>query len=384
MSYLRKETIIYNNQPLYDVYSPNWIWYAQEAIPVKVEFRTPTQIEKIRLSLLNPTNEQILFDTYLQLNNNKSAGGDISDVVRGLMRGILRVNNDKFSQNFRGRITPIHIDGSEPSEPIVHYFDFSVRDYVDLLCVRGWTKIEDNLLTWGYKGVRMPSVVPFRQNDLVTVELVAGGEFAENTTYYLYYEDAENKTNEFICKRENPQDPQKLPPFATNIYMAGKYVFGDSVFRAYKVPCNVPVVEVVWGYNDSKRAFSWIFRLVSIDYNTLQDVRSVADVLEGGDRALRQRRSTQVSLTLQTIDEYTAEELAYFAPIFCGTDVWVRADDIGGLGLDIATCKNTNLYNVDDVGVRASVKTSKMSLQSGTASRSRLTFEVDIYKYNNL
>ena len=383
MSYLRKSTISSDGQPLFDVYSPYWIWYAQEAIPVKVELKNPTQFEKIRLSLLNPNSEEVLFDTYLLFDKAGKVGGDISDVVRGLMRGVMRVNNiENFSQNFRGRIRPITPSGSES---LAHYFDFSVRDYVDLLSVRGWTKIERDILNWGYKGVRMPSVVPFKHNNLTTIELVAGGKFAENTTYYLYYEDAENKTREFICKRENPQDQKKLPPFSTNIFESGKYVFGDSVFRAYEVPCDVPVVEVMWGCAESlQRALTWPFRLISIDYNTEQDVRSVADALEGGDRALRQRRSTQVSLTLQTIDEYTGEELAYFAPLFCGADVWVCADDIGGLGLDIATTKSTNLFYVDGNGVRASVKTNTMSLQSGTASRSRLTFEVDIYKYNNL
>ncbi|MEE1319435.1 MAG: hypothetical protein UHD05_07970, partial [Ruminococcus sp.] len=310
------------------------------------------------------------------------AGGDISGVMRGLMRGRLNYAHEEKSYDAWVRLLPILPDGTE--SPYSTAVSLKMRDYVDLLCVRGWYKIEPGIgITWGYNGVRTPSVVPirqFRENyDDVYMELLGSNSFAEGVTYDFSRNGM--VTSQFIC---NPGDYTR-PPFATFIIGAGSYAFAGSTFKAYDVPCDIHTVEVLWGYNEHiGRALSWLFRLVSVDFETAQDVRSETDYYEGGDRTLRQRRSTQVRLTLQTIDDYTAEELAYFAPIFCGADVWVCAADIDGLGIDLAVCNQTYCYNVDNRAVRASVNTKSMSVGTGTTGRSRLTFAVDIYKYNNL
>ena len=324
-----------NNNPLYTVYYPERITYLQEAIPVMVhQLNTPLDFERLRLSIADSNNNAI-FNTYLLFDRRGDAGGDISGVMRGLMRGKLNITQEEKSY-----------DG----------------------------------ITWGYNGVRTPSVVPIRQGDSdVYLELTGSGSFAEGTTYDFSRNGM--VISQFIC---NHNDFTR-PPFATFITRAGSYAFAGSTFKAYEIQCDIHAVEVLWGYNERLgRSLSWLFRLVSVDYEIGQDVRSETDFYEGGDRALRQRRSTQVRLTLQTIDEYTAEELAYFAPIFCGADVWVCAADIDGLGLDLAVCNQTYCANVDDRAVRASVKTKSMSFGTGTTGRSRLTFAVDIYKYNNL
>ena len=368
-----------NNNSLYTVYYPERITYLQEAIPVMVhQLNTPLDFERLRLSIADSNNNAI-FNTYLLFDRRGDAGGDISGVMRGLMRGKLNITQEEKSYDSWVQFIPVLADGTESPYSIA--VSLKMRDYVDLLCVRGWYKIEPGLgITWGYNGVRTPSVVPIRQGDSdVYLELTGSGSFAEGTTYDFSRNGM--VISQFIC---NHNDFTR-PPFATFITRAGSYAFAGSTFKAYEIQCDIHAVEVLWGYNERLgRSLSWLFRLVSVDYEIGQDVRSETDFYEGGDRALRQRRSTQVRLTLQTIDEYTAEELAYFAPIFCGADVWVCAADIDGLGLDLAVCNQTYCANVDDRAVRASVKTKSMSFGTGTTGRSRLTFAVDIYKYNNL
>ena len=368
-----------DNRPLYTVYYPERITYLQEAIPVMVhQLNTPLDFERLRLSIADSNNNAI-FNTYLLFDRRGDAGGDISGVMRGLMRGKLNITQEEKSYDSWVQFIPVLADGTESPYSIA--VSLKMRDYVDLLCVRGWYKIEPGLgITWGYNGVRTPSVVPIRQGDSdVYLELTGSGSFAEGTTYDFSRNGM--VISQFIC---NHNDFTR-PPFATFITRAGSYAFAGSTFKAYEIQCDIHAVEVLWGYNERLgRSLSWLFRLVSVDYEIGQDVRSETDFYEGGDRALRQRRSTQVRLTLQTIDEYTAEELAYFAPIFCGADVWVCAADIDGLGLDLAVCNQTYAYNVDDRAVRASVNTKSMSVGTGTTGRSRLTFAVDIYKYNNL
>lgn len=364
-----------NKVPLYTVYYPVRITYLQEAIPVMVhQLNTPLDFERLKLTI-SDSNNNAIFNTYLLFDRRGDAGGDISGVMRGLIRGKLNFTSEEKSYNAWVWLTPIAADGTE--SPYSTAVSLKMRDYVDLLCVRGWYK---SVLTWGYNGVRTPSVVPIRQGgSSVYLELTGSGSFAENVTYDFSRDGV--VTASFRCA---PGDYTR-PPFAHYIVSKGTYTFAGSTFKAYEVPCDVHTVEVLWGYNEYlHRALSWLFRLVSVDYEIGQDVRSETDFYEGGDRTLRQRRSTQVRLTLQTIDEYTAEELAYFAPIFCGADVWVCAADIDGMGLDLATCNQTYAYNVDDRAVRASVNTKSMSVGTGTTGRSRLTFAVDIYKYNNL
>lgn len=372
-----------NNNPLYTVYYPERITYLQEAVPVMVhQLNTPLDFERLKLTIADSNNNPI-FNTYLLFDRRGDAGGDISGVMRGLMRGRLNFTREEKAYNALVGIVPILPDGTESPYSIA--VSLKMRDYVDLLCVRGWYKIEPGIgITWGYNGVRTPSVVPIRQigerDDNIYMELLGSGSFAEEVTYDFSRNGM--VTSQFICHHNE----FTRPPFATFITVAGSYTFAGSTFRAYEVPCNIHTVEVLWGYNEymGGRALSWLFRLVSVDFETAQDVRSETDFYEGGDRVLRQRRSTQVRLTLQTIDDYTAEELAYFAPIFCGADVWVCAADIDGLGLDLAVCNQTYCYNVDDRAVRASVNTKSMSFGTDTTGRSRLTFAVDIYRYNNL
>lgn len=369
-----------NNNPLYTVYYPERISYLQEAIPVMVhQLNTPLDFERLKLTIADSSNNPI-FNTYLLFDRRGDAGGDISGVMRGLIRGRLNFEHEEKSYDAWVRLTPIAEDRTE--SPHSTAVSLKMRDYVDLLCVRGWYKIEPGIgITWGYNGVRTPSVVPIQEGREYSIymELLGSGSFAEEVTYDFSRNGI--VTSQFICHHND----FTRPPFATFIVRAGSYAFAGSTFRAYEVPCNIHIVEVLWGYNEHLgKALSWLFRLVNVDYEAEQDVRSETDYYEGGDRALRQRRSTQVRLTLQTIDEYTAEELAYFAPIFCGADVWVCAADIDGMGLDLAVCNQTYCYNVDDRAVRAGVKTKSMSFGTGTTGRSRLTFAVDIYKYNNL
>lgn len=368
-----------DNRPLYTVYYPVRKTYLQEAIPVMVhQLNTPLDYERLKLTIADSSNN-VIFNTYLLFDRRGDAGGDISGVMRGLMRGRLNYTYEEKSYDARVGLTPILADGTE--SPYSISVSLQMRDYVDLLCVRGWYKVgSNNIISWGYDGVRTPSVVPIRQIGYsIYMELLGSGSFAEEVTYDLSRNGM--KIGQFICYHND----FTRPPFATYIARAGSYAFAGSTFRAYEVSCNIHAVEVLWGYNEYLgRALSWLFHLVSVDYETEQDVRSETDFYEGSDRVLRQRRSTQVRLTLQTIDEYTAEELAYFAPIFCGADVWVCAADIDGLGLDIAVCNQTYCANVDDRAVRASVKTKSMSFGTGTTGRSRLTFAVDIYRYNNL
>lgn len=368
-----------NNNPLYTVYYPERITYLQEAIPVMVhQLNTPLDFERLKLTIEDSDNNPI-FNTYLLFDRRGDAGGDISGVMRGLMRGRLNFAHEEKSYDAWVRLTPIAEDGTE--SPHSTAVSLKMRDYVDLLCVRGWYKIEPGIgITWGYNGVRTPSVVPIKQGvQGIYIELIGSGSFAENVTY-----DFSSNGVVISSFRCSPGDYTR-PPFANLIIGKGTYSFAGSTFKAYDVPCDIHTVEVMWGYNESMgMALSWLFRLVSVDFEAEQDVRSETNFYEGGDRVLRQRRSTQVRLTLQTIDEYTAEELAYFAPIFCGADVWVCAADIDGMGLDLAVCNQTYCYNVDDRAVRASVNTKSMSVGTGTTGRSRLTFAVDIYKYNNL
>lgn len=372
-----------NNAPLYTVYYPERICYLQEAVPVMVhQLNTQLNFERLKLTIANSNNVNVIFNTYLLFDRRGDAGGDISGVMRGLMRGKLNFAQEEKAYDAWVRLTPILPDGTE--SPYSAAVNLKMRDYVDLLCVRGWYKIgSNNVISWGYNGVRTPSVVPIRQsgqsNQSIYIELTGYGAFVEGVTYDFSRDGV--VTASFRCA---PGDYTR-PPFAHYIVSKGTCTFAGSTFRAYEVPCDVHAVEVLWGYNEYlRRALSWLFRLVSVDYEAAQDIRSETDYYEGGDRTLRQRRSTQVRLTLQTIDEYTAEELAYFAPIFCGADVWVCAADIDGLGLDLATCNQTYAYNVDDRAVRASVNTKSMSIGTGTTGRSRLTFAVDIYKYINL
>ena len=369
-----------NDTPLYTVYYPERICYLQEAIPVMVhQLNTPLDFERLKLTIADSNNNPI-FNTYLLFDRRGDAGGDISGVIRGLMRGRLNFAHEEKSYDAWVGLTPIAADGTE--SPYSTAVSLKMRDYVDLLCVRGWYKIgSNNVITWGYNGVCTPSVVPIQEERdySIYMELLGSGSFTEEVTYDFSRNGM--VTSQFICHHND----FTRPPFAMFIISAGSYTFAGSTFRAYEVPCNIHTVEVLWGYNERLgRALSWLFRLVSVDFETAQDVRSETDYYEGGERTLRQRRSTQVRLTLQTIDDYTAEELAYFAPIFCGADVWVCAADIDGLGLDLAVCNQTYCYNVDDRAVRASVNTKSMSVGTGTTGRSRLTFAVDIYKYNNL
>ena len=368
-----------NNAPLYTVYYPERITYLQEAIPVMVhQLNTPLDFERLKFIISDSLNN-VIFNTYLFFDRRGDAGGDLSGVIRGLIRGRLNFTREEKAYYALVGIVPILPDGTESGYSTV--VSLSMRDYVDLLCVRGWYNIAPGLgITWGYNGVRTPSVVPIKQGvQGVYVELIGSGSFIQGTTYNLTLDGVVKSS--FIC---NPYDYTR-PPFADLIMGKGTYTFAGSTFKAYDVPCDIHTVEVLWGYNESmSMALSWLFRLVSVDYEAEQDVRSETDYYEGGDRTLRQRRSTQVRLTLQTIDEYTAEELAYFAPIFCGADVWVCAADIDGFGLDLAVCNQTYALNVDDRAVRASVNTKSMSVGTGTTGRSRLSFAVDIYKYNNL
>ena len=368
-----------NNAPLYTVYYPERITYLQEAIPVMVhQLNTPLDFERLKFIISDSLNN-VIFNTYLLFDRRGDAGGDLSGVIRGLIRGRLNFTREEKAYYALVGIVPILPDGTESGYSTV--VSLSMRDYVDLLCVRGWYNIAPGLgITWGYNGVRTPSVVPIKQGvQGVYVELIGSGSFIQGTTYNLTLDGVVKSS--FIC---NPYDYTR-PPFADLIMGKGTYTFAGSTFKAYDVPCDIHTVEVLWGYNESmSMALSWLFRLVSVDYEAEQDVRSETDYYEGGDRTLRQRRSTQVRLTLQTIDEYTAEELAYFAPIFCGADVWVCAADIDGFGLDLAVCNQTYALNVDDRAVRASVNTKSMSVGTGTTGRSRLSFAVDIYKYNNL
>ena len=368
-----------NNAPLYTVYYPERITYLQEAIPVMVhQLNTPLDFERLKFIISDSLNN-VIFNTYLFFDRRGDAGGDLSGVIRGLIRGRLNFTREEKAYYALVGIVPILPDGTESGYSTV--VSLSMRDYVDLLCVRGWYNIAPGLgITWGYNGVRTPSVVPIKQGvQGVYVELIGSGSFIQGTTYNLTLDGVVKSP--FIC---NPGDYTR-PPFADLIMGKGTYTFAGSTFKTYDVPCDIHTVEVLWGYNESmSMALSWLFRLVSVDYEAEQDVRSETDYYEGGDRTLRQRRSTQVRLTLQTIDEYTAEELAYFAPIFCGADVWVCAADIDGFGLDLAVCNQTYALNVDDRAVRASVNTKSMSVGTGTTGRSRLSFAVDIYKYNNL
>lgn len=368
-----------NNVPLYTIYYPVRICYLQEAIPVMVhQLNTPLDFERLKLSIADSGNVNVIFNTYLLFDRRGDAGGDISGVMRGLIRGKLNFTSEEKTFNAWVRLTPIAADGTESPHSIA--VSLKMRDYVDLLCVRGWYKIDvNNVLTWGYDGVRTPSVVPIKKNSGAFVELTGDGSFGEGTTYDLTLDGT--TIDQYIC---SPGDYTR-PPFASFIIDKGSYAFAGGVFKAYELPCDIHAVRVMWGYNEGlSRALSWFFRLVSVEYETEQDVRSETNFYEGGDRVLRQRRSTQVRLTLQTIDDYTAEELAYFAPIFCGADVWVHADDIDGLGIDLAVCNQTNAPNVNGFAVRASVNTKSMSFGTGTTGRSRLTFAVDIYRYNNL
>lgn len=368
-----------NDTPLYTVYYPERITYLQEAVPVMVhQLNTPLDFERLKFSIADSGNVNVIFNTYLLFDRRGDAGGDISGVMRGLMRGRLNFAQEEKSYDAWVRLLPILPDGTESPYSIA--VSLKMRDYVDLLCVRGWYNVAPGIgITWGYNGVRIPSVVPIRYGSNIYLELIGSGSFAENVTYDFSRDGV--VISSFRCA---PGDYTR-PPFVNNVAVKGSYAFAGSTFKAYDVPCDIHAVEVMWGYNETMHeALSWLFRLVSVDYEIGQDVRSETDYYEGGDRTLRQRRSTQVRLTLQTIDEYTAEELAYFAPIFCGADVWVCAADIDGLGLDLATCNQTYAYNVDDRAVRASVNTKSMSVGTGITGRSRLTFAVDIYKYNNL
>lgn len=341
------------------------------------QLNTPLDFERLKF-VISDSNNNVIFTTYLLFDRRGDAGGDLSGVIRGLIRGRLNFAQEVKAYNVIVGLVPILPDGTESYDTAV---SLMMRDYVDLLCVRGWYKIEPGIgITWGYNGVRTPSAVPIKQGvQSVYVELIGSGSFAENVTYDFSRNGV--VISSFRC---SPGDYTR-PPFADLITVKGTYSFAGSTFKAYDVPCDIHTVEVMWGYNESMNmALSWLFRLVSVDFETAQDVRSETDYYEGGDRTLRQRRSTQVRLTLQTIDDYTAEELAYFAPIFCGADVWVCAADIDGMGLDLAVCNQTYAVNVDDRAVRASVNTKSMSVGTGTTGRSRLTFAVDIYKYNNL
>ena len=272
-----------NNNPLYTVYYPKRISYLQEAVPVMVhQLNTPLDFERLKLTIADSNNNPI-FNTYLLFDRRGDAGGDISGVMRGLMRGRLNFAHEEKSYDAWVRLLPILPDGTESPYSIA--VSLKMRDYVDLLCVRGWYKIEPGIgITWGYNGVRTPSVVPVHQIGErfynIYMELLGCGSFVENVTYDLSRDGM--VTSQFIC---NHNDFTR-PPFATFITRAGSYAFAGSTFKAYDVPCDIRTVEVLWGYNEHLgRALSWLFRLVSVDFETAQDVRARLTIM----RVVRER-----------------------------------------------------------------------------------------------